>query len=45
VVRLSQMALFPAMPGQEWLWLAVLGAYDILFTLLPVLTFEYLLEV
>ena len=45
VVRLSQMALFPAMPGQEWLWLSVLGAYDLLFTLLPVLTFEYLLEV
>lgn len=45
VVRLTQMALFPAMPGQEGLWLAVLAAYDILFTLLPILTFEYLLEV
>lgn len=45
VVRLTQMALFPTMPGQEGLWLAVLIAYDVLFTLLPVLTFEYLLEV
>lgn len=45
VVRLTQIALFPTMPGQEWVWLAVLGAYDILFTLLPILLFEYLLEV
>lgn len=45
VVRLTQTALFPTMPGQETLWLAVLIAYDIVFTLLPVLTFEYLLEV
>ncbi len=45
VVRLTQIALFPTMPGQEWVWLAVLGAYDILFTMIPILLFEYLLEV
>lgn len=38
-------AILAAPPGNPWLWLKGLIAYDVIFTALPLLVYEYLWEV
>lgn len=45
VVELTGRALYPTLPGGEGVWFAILVAYDVIFTLLPLLLYEFLLEV
>lgn len=46
VTQLTEMALYPsAVPPPLFLWVAVLVGYDLLFTVVPVLLIEPLLEV
>lgn len=45
VIQLTERALVPTLPGQEVLWMSILIAYDILFTVLPAILFSYIWEV
>jgi heme exporter protein B len=45
MVRLTEMALFPSVGGGLLLWLVVISGYNVIFTIVPLLLFDLLLEV
>lgn len=45
VVRLTEMSLFPSIEIGISLWLTLLISYDLIFTVIPLLLFDVLLEV
>jgi heme exporter protein B len=45
IMRLTELALFPSLGSGFSLWLSLLVSYDIVFTVIPILLFDLLLEV
>lgn len=45
IVRLTEMALYPTLASGQVLWLSVLVGYNLIFTIVPMLLFDLLLEV
>jgi heme exporter protein B len=45
IVSLTDMALFPSLDTGQFLWLSVLVGYNVIFTIVPMLLFDLLLEV
>jgi heme exporter protein B len=45
IVRLTEMALFPSLETGQFLWLSLLVGYNLIFTLIPMLLFDLILEV
>ncbi|WP_228441594.1 hypothetical protein [Novibacillus thermophilus] len=45
IIRLTEMALYPTVELGMSLWIVLLIAYNVLFTVVPLLLFDVLLEV
>lgn len=45
IVRLTEMALYPPMGEGLVLWISLLAGYNLIFTVVPILLFDLLLEV
>jgi heme exporter protein B len=45
IIRLTEMALYPTIGEEQFLWLVVLIAYNLIFTVIPMLLFDLLMEV
>lgn len=44
LVRLTEVALFPSINADQLLWLSVVAGYNLIFTIVPMLLFDTLLE-
>ncbi|GAB7388540.1 heme exporter protein CcmB [Bacillaceae bacterium] len=44
IVRLTEIALYPTLASDQLLWVSVLIGYDLIFTIIPMLLFDLLLE-
>jgi heme exporter protein B len=45
IVRLTEIALFPSLGAGQFLWISLLLGYNLIFTLIPMLLFDLILEV